>query len=113
MAVIKAMLEKISSEKSLLMKYPEIMNSLQGMFVTNMSTDSMTALIRKMLNDNAEWNIQSYALIGPNGMARTYSMPGTELSVIFPTKHSLNHTKDLIRMFQEGETITEEIAYID
>lgn len=113
MAVIKAMIEKMTSDKTLLMKYPEIMNNLQGTLVTNMSTDSMTALIRMQLNDMSSWNVQSYALIGPDGMARTYSMPGTELSVIFPTKHSLNHTKDLIQMFEDGQTITEEIAYID
>lgn len=113
MAVIKALIDKLSTDKTVLMKYPEIMNNLQGTLVTDMSTDSMTAMIRMQLNDMSSWNVQSYALIGPDGMARTYSMPGTELSVILPTKHSLNHTKDLIRMFYAGETITEEIAYID
>ena len=108
MAVIKAMLEKLLSDKSLLVKYPEIMNSLQGMFVTDMSTDSITAIIRNLLDDVSAWNIQSYALVGPNGMAKTYSMPGTELSVIYPTQRSKNHAKELIRMLVEGEQIAEE-----
>lgn len=108
MRVIKAVIEKITSDGgTVLMHYSEILDSLAGMFVTDMSSDDINALVKMQLSDGASWNVQSYAVTGTGGMATTYSMPGTSLYVMYQNPDMVAKATSLIEKVENGDTLTE------
>lgn len=107
MAVIEAIIAKATSKKTILMNYSDIMDSLQGMFITDLSSKDIRALIKMQLNDMSEWNVHSCPVLGTDSMAVTYSMPGSQLWVSIPIKSSVQRAKDLIEKVQNGEEVTD------
>ncbi len=107
MAVIQAIIQKMSSKEGLLLNYADIMNSLQGMFVTNLSSEEVSGMIRMQLNDMASWNIRTYAVSGSDGMSSTWTTPNSENYVMIPDQKTVKKAKSLIKKFQSGQIITE------
>ena len=106
MAVVKAMIEKMSSKRALLTGYGEMLDSLKGMFSTDMSAGSISDLIKMQLDDMASWNIIPYAVTGENASDTTYSMPGTRLSVMYPDADSVARASELIAEMKEGGNLS-------
>ncbi|MBR2736265.1 MAG: LCP family protein, partial [Firmicutes bacterium] len=106
MAVVKAIIEKMSSKRALLTGYGEMLDSLKGMFSTDMSAGSLSDLIKMQLDDMASWNIIPYAVTGENASDTTYSMPGTRLSVMYPDADSVARASELIAKMKEGGNLS-------
>ena len=66
MKVIDAMLNKIKSP-ALLMGFTKILDAVADSFVTSLSTNQISALVRMQLSDFANWDIQSYTVTGSSG----------------------------------------------
>jgi len=97
--VIEAIISKMSSSSSLL-HYPDILESLQNSFQTNMSSIDITQLIRSQLNDMAKWQVKSTSVNGSDSHNYTYSMPTTMLYVMEPDRASIDAAKVEIRQYQ-------------
>ncbi|MCR4673128.1 MAG: LCP family protein [Lachnospiraceae bacterium] len=114
MRVINAVIQKISSDGvALLTNYSQIMNSIQGMFKTNMTSSDIEALIKLQLNEMPSWNVVSYAVTGSDGSATTYTTPGAYAYVMIRDESTVEKAKELINMVLDGETITSEDAMAD
>lgn len=61
--VIEAMLKKFT-KSNVIKNYESIMNAVQGMFQTNMTTDEITALIQMQIKDMATWKVTSVSADG-------------------------------------------------
>lgn len=107
-AVFKAIFEKCTS-KSIITKYSKLLDSLQGKFVTNMSTARLTSLIRMQLSKNYEWNITSNSLEGGDGSNYTFSAPSVKAYVMIPKEESVMYAKELINKVFEGEILDEDL----
>lgn len=107
MKIIKALIQKLTSATTIISKYADILDSLNGMFATNISMDEISQLVKMQLDDMASWNIVSYAVSGTGGMDITYSDPGHELYVCYPDETTVAKAQELIRMVAEGEIITD------
>lgn len=107
MKVITAVLKKLTSGTTILTKYADILDSLNGMFATNISMDEISQLVKMQLGDMASWNIVSYAVTGTGGSAITYSDPGHYLYVTYPDESTVAYAQDLIRRVVEGEILTD------
>lgn len=108
MKVIKAVIDKMTSSKTLISNYTGILNSLEGMFVTSFTTEQMSSIVKMQLNDMASWNIQSFAVTGKGDYQETYSAPGEQLYVMWPNEDTVQHASKLIEKVFNGETITAE-----
>ncbi len=108
MKVITAVLKKLTSGKTLLVNYSQILNSLEGMFATSMPMEDISKLVKMQLTDMTSWNIQSFAVTGNNGSAATYSAPGQKLSVMYVNDTLVECASELIRKVYNGENFTEE-----
>lgn len=108
MKIIKAVLEKLTSGKTLIANYSDIMKSLSGMFKTDVSSEDISKLVKMQLNDMAKWNIQSFAVTGTGGSAKTYSAPGENLYVMYPDDQAVAHATELINRVIAGEVLTAE-----
>ena len=103
MKVIDAMLNKIKSP-ALLMGFSKIMDSAADCFVTSLSQNQISALVRMQLSDFAEWNIESYTVTGSSGSStKCYSAKGQKLYVMKPDENSVAKAKEMIPAVLGGE----------
>ena len=91
--VIEAMLKKFT-KSNVIRNYESIMNAVQGMFQTNMTTDEITALIQMQIDDMATWKVTSISADGTGDMLPTYSFGSQPLYVMHPSKNTINSIKE-------------------
>lgn len=112
MKVIKAVIEKMTSSTTLITAYGDILDTLSGMFRTNMSVDEMSQLVKMQLGDMASWEISTYGVKGRGDgsgvMAYTYSAPDEPLWVLPPDYEAVAHASKLIEKVVSGGVLTEE-----
>ena len=101
---MEAMFRK-STSKSIITKYNSLLKSVKGSFITNMSTDRITSLVKMQIEDNAKWTISSYALDGTNGREYTYSYKAGKLYVMIPNQATITKAKSLIDDVYSGKKL--------
>lgn len=94
--VIKLIVDKLSSSKSLIRNYDNILTALEGSFESNLSTDNITSLVQFQINDMRGWNFSTANLDGSTGMEPTYSFPKSNLSVMYQNQNSINAAREAI-----------------
>ena len=103
MKVIDAMAEKLKSP-ALLMSFSKLMDAMSDCFVTSLSQEQISALVRMQLGDLSSWDIQSYSVTGTGGKSsKCYSAKGQSLYVMKPDENSVNEAKALIAAVLGGE----------
>lgn len=109
MKVIKAIIDQISSgDMYLVTNYASVMSSLQGMFITNVSSEEISELVKMQLSDMAGWNVKSYAVTGEGGKHSTYSSPNNHTAyVMYPNTRTVNHASALIEKVKSGEMLSD------
>ena len=105
MKIIKAVVQKRMSG-TILTRYEQILDSLEGMFVTDLSKEDVSKLVKMQLSDLASWNIQTYAVIGTSGEEPTYT--AGYAYVMYPIQESVDFAKDLIDRVIAGDVLTDE-----
>ena len=105
MKIIKAVVQKMMSG-TILTRYEQILDSLEGMFVTDLSKEDVSKLVKMQLSDLASWNIQTYAVIGTSGEEPTYT--AGYAYVMYPIQESVDFAKDLIDRVIAGDVLTDE-----
>ncbi|MGI6057198.1 MAG: LCP family protein [Bilifractor sp.] len=108
MRVITAVIQKITGDSAnLLLHYSEVLDSLQGMFVTNLTSEDIASLVKMQIDDSRSWNVKSYAVTGTSGSEYTYSMPSMKAYVMYEDKDMVQKGADLIDKVMNGETLTD------
>lgn len=108
MKVLTAVIQKLISSKALLENYSGILDSLSGMFVTDMSYDNIAEMVKMQLSDGGDWTVNSYAVIGQGGSSTTYSMPGLYSYVMYQNDISVAKAKNLINRVLAGEHLNQD-----
>ena len=112
MKVIKAIITKATTGTTIITNYADILNSLQGMFVTSMEMSEISQLVKMQLDDMAMWDVQSFAVTGNNGREITYSIPGLYASVMYQDEGYIAHASELINRVMADEKLTaEDVKY--
>lgn len=107
MKVIAAVIDKVTSGTTIITKYSQILDSLEGMFVTSMPMEKISQLIQMQLADMPGWDIHSYAVTGSHDSQKTYSIPGAYAYVMRPNQKTVDHASDLIRRVMDGQILTD------
>ena len=97
--VIAAIINKVSSSKTIVSNYNKILKSLDGTFETNLSYDEITSLIKMQINDMAKWKTTTCNLTGEGKMTVTYSYPNRNLWVMIPNENSITTAKNELKEF--------------
>lgn len=87
--VISLIINKITSSTTLINKYTDILNALNGTFETNLTTDDITSLVKMQLDDMRSWNISTVNVDGTGAMSPTHSYPNQNLYVMNPDQESI------------------------
>ncbi len=104
MALIRAVVKKACSP-SILTGYSSILDSVSANFETNISAESITALVSRQLAFEEEWNIVTYSVNGSDGRGKTYSAPNYNAYVMIPDESTVATAKELIAAVMAGEVI--------
>jgi len=99
--VIAAIINKISSSKTIIANYNKILKSLDGTFETNISYDEITSLIKMQIDDMATWKTSTCNLTGTGKMTATYSYPKRNLWVMIPNEKSIETAKNELDEFMK------------
>ncbi len=103
MKVIQAVLDKIQSP-SLLLSYSRLMATLSDCFVTNLSSEQISALVRMQLGDGAQWEIESFSVTGSSSSStKCYSAQGQKLYVMLPDDATVGQAQEMIQAVLLGE----------
>ena len=103
MKVIDAMLDKIKSP-ALLTSYSKLLAAVADNFVTSLSSNEITALVRMQLSDFASWDIENYSVTGSSSSStHCYSAQGQKLYVMKPDEDSVAQAQALIQSVLSGE----------
>lgn len=95
--IITAIINKALSSKTLITKYTNILNSLQGSFQTNMDSNKIYDLVNMQLDKMPSWDILSINLDGSGKSEFTYSYSGQRLYVMEPDMNTVNQAKQKIK----------------
>lgn len=95
--VLAAVLEKIMSDNSILLKYDSLLNSFSDLYRTDMHRDLIALLVKNQLNDMKSFKIERQYVLGVGSMSETYSMPGVKLYVMNPDMSSVMRASDKIK----------------
>ena len=98
--VIEAMLKKFT-KSNVIKNYESIMNAVQGMLQTNMTTDEITALIQMQIADMTSWKVSSISVDGTGDMLSTYSFGSQPLYVMHPNEDTIQKAKEVIQQVME------------
>lgn len=111
-AAIKGMIDKATSP-AILTNYNAVLDAVSSMMLTNMSTSTITALIKSQLADSTPWTVQSYsaeAAVDPSGTnernGQVYGLKG--MSVVLPDYDSVNKAIQMMNAVYNGEIIDVE-----
>lgn len=94
--VVTAIFHKMISA-DMLLKVPELLDYLQNCFETNMPYDMMAGFVRRQLEDNASWDVQSISVTGTGDEQECYSAPGEMLYVMQPDMESVKSASEAIK----------------
>lgn len=98
--VLTALINKAMSPK-IITNYTNLLTSLKGKFVTNISDDDITKLIKMQLKNNSSWTIKSISVNGTDAMDYVYSYNKTKLYVMKPDYETVNNAKEQIKKVQD------------
>ena len=91
--MIQAIFKKVSSP-SILIKYDSILKSLEGNFVTNISTNSIVSLVNMQLDKMPSWTFNTFSLNGGDNYVLTPS--GQNMYVMVPNEETVGEAIKLI-----------------
>lgn len=94
--VLTSLINKAMSPK-IITNYVDILKALKGKFITNISDDEITNLIKMQLNDGISWNIKSISVNGSDAMDYVYSYKKTKLYVMKPYEKTVLNAKNNIK----------------
>lgn len=98
--VLTALINKAISPK-IITNYTNLLTSLKGKFVTNISDEDITKLIKMQLKNNSSWTIKSISVNGTDAMDYVYSYNKTKLYVMKPDYETVNNAKEQIKKVQD------------
>lgn len=101
--VIEAIMKKVLNSKTILTKYTNILNSLEGSFQTNIEQDDISSLVKDQINNMSSWTIKTNSLSGTGATSSTYSMGSTKLYVMIPDSISVSNAKEKINEILESK----------
>ncbi len=102
--VLSALVDELTST-SVLSSIDGLLDAMDGLFATNMTTSTIYELVKMQLKDNASWDLVTYGLSGTTGMASSYATGGTQLSMVFLDDEELAEANELIGQMLNNETI--------
>lgn len=100
-AVMKAIIEKATSSTTILNKYGDILNGLQGYIRTNFSEREIKTIIKNELKNMGGWKITSQNITGEGNSDVVYSSPQAYVYIMEHDDESIENSRRRILRVQK------------
>ncbi|MDR0593192.1 MAG: LCP family protein, partial [Bifidobacteriaceae bacterium] len=100
--VIAALIDK-ASQRSNLLRYNDLLDSLDGAFEMNVPMAQISSVVRQRLEDGKSWQVESASVDGQGSMRPTYSMGAQELYVMIPDQATVDSATQKINAVLDGQ----------
>lgn len=94
--VLEAIMVKIMNNRSLLLKYNELLTSLSELYRTDMTKEIITLLVKEQLKDMSTWQFISQTVSGSDASMPTYTAPNSKRYVMIPYEEDVLNAHDKI-----------------
>lgn len=94
--VIEAIINKITGNRELLLKYNDLIKSMKGTFESNFDATNISKLVKSQFENNTKWNVESISVDGYDSSNYTYSYYGSRLYVMEPDYETVKVAHDKI-----------------
>ena len=104
--VLELIINKVTSSSTIISRYSEILQALDGTFQTNLTMEEITSIIKKQIDEMTPWKMESVNVDGTGAYLPTYSYPGQDLYVMQPKMETVE--KAVQKLNEVLETPDEE-----
>lgn len=94
--VIRGIINKVSSSKTILYNYLNILDSLEGNIEINFNNQVIKNIVKLQINDMSSYDIKTFGMYGEHKDMYTYSIPNELLYVFEPDLNVVMEVHDLI-----------------
>lgn len=101
--VMISIINKVTTSKSIITNYSNLLDSVSNSMQTNMGNDEISDLIRNQLDGMYSWDIKTISLDGYDSMDYTYSYPAQKLYVMVPDYSTINNAHNIIKGVINGD----------
>ena len=105
--VLKAIINKVTSNPTILTRYSSILSGLSAYFQTNVDMNEVSDIVKIQLDKMPSWTIKQYSLDGTGSSQPTYSMGNTPLYVMIPNLETIETGSKYINGMAKGKTFAE------
>ena len=91
--VLEAIIEKISSDRSILRRYDKLLESFKELYRTDIPSDYIKLIVRDQLDNMSSWTIEKQQVSGTGSMGHCYSMPSWNLWIMIPDMNSVKEAR--------------------
>lgn len=95
--VLEATLKKIMNNKSLLLKYDELLTSLGNLYRTDIPREVISIYVKDQLNTMATWNFESITVDGKGASLPTHTAPQYKRYVMIPYEEDVTKASNKIK----------------
>ncbi len=100
--VIAAIVKKVSQNKQYLLKYNDILGSIQPYFTTNLELEDVQELVKNQIDTLKPWVVESISVDGSNSQNYTASWPKQMTYVMIPNQATIDNAKAKINQVMRG-----------
>ena len=104
MAVIQAVINKLTTSTALLNNFSGLMQSLEGCFETNVPYEQVAALVREQLNSMPTWKVHTYNVTGKGAYRVPYSSSHNSY-VMIPNEEKVEIAKEKMQAIVDGKPL--------
>ena len=94
--VLEAVMKKVMTNRTMLLKYNELLNSLSELYRTDMPKDIVTMLVKDQLENMSSWKFESQTVSGADASSPTHTAPNSKRYVMVPYDKDVKRAHDKI-----------------
>ncbi len=104
LAVIEAVIKKMTTSTALLTNFSSLLKGVEGSFETTMPYDTIAGIVNDQLKNMAPWQIHTYSVTGTQAYRIPYSM-STKQFVWLPNNNSIKLAQQKMQTIRDGGTL--------
>lgn len=95
--VLEAVFKKILADKSILLKYDELLTSLGNLYRTDIPKEVITAFVKEQLDSGDSWTFESQWVNGKGASLNTHTSPKYKRYVMIPNEDEVEEASNKIK----------------
>ena len=97
--VLEAVISKITTDKSILLKYDKTLSSLSKLYKTNIPSSLISLLVKNQLEDMSAYKIERQSVSGSDASMNTYTAPSKKRYVMIPYEKDVKRASENIKKY--------------